>query len=186
MSQYYHDLPGSLSKQEFIKQLIRVNQAGEYGAKRIYQGQISVLKHDECADTLKHMAAQEEAHLSYFIDQAKDRQVRPTVMIPVWHVLGYVLGAGTALLGKRAAMACTVAVEEVIDEHYKEQLKVLTEAYPEEEETLKACIEKFRQEELEHRDIGIAHEALHTPGYRALTGVVKMGSKLAIWLSKRI
>lgn len=186
MSKYYHDLPGSLSKEEFIEQLIRVNQAGEYGAKRIYQGQISVLNNDECANTIKHMAEQEEAHLAYFVNQVKDRQVRPTVLMPVWHVLGYVLGAGTALLGKRAAMACTVAVEEVIDEHYKEQLEILAQTYPEEEDALKARIEQFRQEELEHRDIGIAHDALNTPGYRALTGAIKAGSKLAIWLSKRI
>jgi 3-demethoxyubiquinol 3-hydroxylase len=186
MEKFCNSLPGSLSKEQIIQQLIRVNQAGEYGAKRIYQGQMAVLKNDSCIGALKHMAEQEEEHLSYFNGQVRDRMVRPTALMPVWHVLGYALGAGTALLGKKAAMACTVAVEEVIDEHYQQQLVLLKTRYADEETILATQIEQFRQEELEHRDTGLEHHAKETPGYDLLTGAIKAGSRLAIWLSKRI
>lgn len=174
-------LPGDLTKDEFIEQLIRVNQAGEYGAKRIYAGQMSVLKNDECFETLKHMADQEDEHLKYFNDEMLKRKVRPTILSPVWHVAGYLLGAGTAFMGKKAAMACTVAVEEVIDEHYQEQLDMLGD----DEQDLKQKIADFRKEELEHRDIGLANEAESTSGYEILRDFVKLGSKLAIFLSKK-
>jgi ubiquinone biosynthesis monooxygenase Coq7 len=101
---------------------------------------------------------------------------------PLWHAAGYALGAATALLGERAAMACTVAVEEVIDQHYREQEEALGEAEPE----LKETIGRFRAEELEHRDIGLANEAELTLGYEGLTALIKFGSKAAIWLSTRI
>ena len=178
-------LPGSPTKEALLAQLVRVNQAGEFGAKRIYEGQIAVLKHAPCAQDIIHMAAQEEAHLSYFNNELASRKIRPTALMPVWHVLGYMLGAGTALLGEKAAMACTVAVEEVIDEHYREQLGMLTQIAPE-DASLSAHIEQFRQEELEHRDTGLRHDALHAPAYALLTGAIKAGSRLAIWLSKRV
>lgn len=182
---YRPGLPGSLSVQESMAQLIRVNQAGEYGAKRIYQGQMAVLKQDSCASTIAHMAEQEEQHLAYFNEQIRERQVRPTALMPVWHVLGYMLGAGTALLGKKAAMACTVAVEEVIDAHYRQQIEQLQVTAPH-EASLIGHIEQFRQEELEHRDIGVEYYAKETPGFMLLTGAVKTASRLAIWLSKRV
>lgn len=175
-------LPGDLTKEELLEQMIRVNQAGEYGAKRIYAGQMSVLKNDPCYPTLQHMAEQEEEHLQYFSQQLGDRMIRPTALMPLWHALGFAVGAGTALLGKEAAMACTVAVEETIDEHYREQLDQLGE----DETLLKNSIEKFRQEELEHRDIGLEHNAENAPGYEALKQLIKLGSRAAIALSKRI
>jgi ubiquinone biosynthesis monooxygenase Coq7 len=175
-------MPGDLPPETQVKQMIRVNHAGEYGARRIYQGQLAVLKGTKCENTIRHMAEQEEAHLAYFEEEVVKRQVRPTALQPVWHVLGFALGAGTALLGEKAAMACTVAVEETIDEHYQEQLEALDEG----ESALKAKIERFRAEELEHRDIGIEHDAEQTPGYEVLSGAIKAGSKLAIWLSKRV
>ena len=107
--------------------------------------------------------------------------MRPTVFQPVWHAAGWLLGAGTALLGNKAAMACTVAVEEVIDGHYAEQRAQLGE----DELALRDTIERFRAEELEHRDIGLAHHAEQAPGYRLLSAAIKTGSRAAIWLSTR-
>jgi ubiquinone biosynthesis monooxygenase Coq7 len=111
-----------------------------------------------------------------------DRRVRPTALGPLWHVAGYALGAATALLGGKAAMACTVAVEEVIDRHYARQAAAL----PESEDELKTTIEIFRAEEIDHRDLGLAHGATEAPAYPLLTGAIKAGSRLAIWLAERI
>ncbi|NDF12243.1 MAG: demethoxyubiquinone hydroxylase family protein [Proteobacteria bacterium] len=174
-------LPGDVPEKARIDAMIRVNHAGEYGAKRIYQGQLAVLRGKASAPVIQHMAEQEEKHLRYFNDAIVTRGVRPTVLSPVWHVLGFALGAGTAMLGEKAAMACTVAVEEVIDEHYRKQVDTLGE----EEKELKATIEQFRKEELEHRDTGLSHHAEEAPAYFALTQAVKATSRLAIWLSTR-
>ena len=111
-----------------------------------------------------------------------ERGVRPSVLHPLWHVAGFVLGAGTALMGERAAMACTVAVEEVIDEHYASQEERLDES----ESELKAHIAKFRADELEHRDIGLDHGAEQAPAYRLLSAVIKAGSRAAIWTAERV
>jgi ubiquinone biosynthesis monooxygenase Coq7 len=175
-------IPGDLSKKEALERIIRVNHAGEYGAKRIYAGQMAVLKNHECYDEIVHMAEQEEEHLAYFSQELNKRDIRPTALMPLWHVAAYAMGAATALCGEKAAMACTVAVEEVIDQHYQQQLAKLDE----DEQPLKDAIEKFRLEELEHRDIGIAHDAQSTPGYELLSAGVKTASKFAIWLSKRV
>lgn len=174
--------PGDLSYKEQVEQMIRVNHAGEYGAKRIYEGQLAVLKGKPCAETIEHMKEQELEHLSYFEDKISERKVRPTALHPLWHAAGFALGAGTALLGEKAAMACTIAVEEVIDEHYAEQLETLQENDAE----MKDSIMRFREEELEHRDIGIEHQGLETPGYAALSTAIKGASKVAIWLAKRV
>lgn len=174
--------PGDLPYDEKVKQAIRVNHAGEYGAKRIYAGQMAVLKNDPCYEELKHMAEQEQEHLSYFENEIKQRRVRPTALLPVWHVLGFAVGAATALAGKKTAMACTVAVEETIDQHYREQLGELQD----DEKKLKKNIEKFRQEELEHRDIGLEHEAEKAFGYQLVSQAIKLGSKVAIEISKRV
>ena len=115
-------LPGDPSKAEMIKRMIRVDQAGEYGAVRIYEGQLSVLGKSASAPALEHMAEQERRHLDAFNKLIPERRVRPTALLPLWHVAGFALGAGTALLGEKAAHACTVAVEEVIDEHYAGQI----------------------------------------------------------------
>jgi 3-demethoxyubiquinol 3-hydroxylase len=131
---------------------------------------------------LRHMQAQEQAHLDTFSRLAGERRVRPTALLPLWHVAGYALGAATAMLGHRAAMACTVAVEEAIDEHYQAQEAALGE----DEAALRAHIAAFRAEELEHREIGLAHEAERAPGYRLLSAAIKAGCKLAIKASERI
>lgn len=176
--------PGDLDHEERMAQLLRVNHAGEYGARRIYEGQLAVLGKSEKGPLLRHMLEQEVEHLRHFDKMLPERRVRPTLLQPVWHFAGFALGAATALMGERAAMACTVAVEEVIDEHYAEQADAL-EAHPEEQE-LRETIERFREEELEHRDIGLEHEAEQAPAYELLSGVIKAGSRAAIWLCKRV
>ena len=175
-------LPGDPRPTDAVARMIRVDQAGEFGATRIYAGQHDVLRRTPSGPLIKHMAEQEQEHLDAFNKMLTERRVRPTLMTPIWHVAGYAMGAGSALLGEQAAMACTVAVEEVIDEHDAAQAERLGE----DEAALKATIEKFRQEELEHRDIGYAEGAEQAPGYPVLTRAVKSASKLAIWLSERI
>lgn len=175
-------LPGEKTTAELVDEVIRVDHAGEYGAQRIYAGQLAVLKNHACAPTIQHMAEQETEHLATFEKYMKTRGARPTALMPLWHVLGYAMGAGTALLGERAAMACTVAVERVIAEHYAEQ----NDALPEHEHELKATIRKFRDEELEHHDIGLEHGAEQTPFYDLLGAAISGATRTAIWLSKRI
>lgn len=175
-------LPGDLGTDEQLRRMIRVDQAGEYGAARIYAGQLSVLADSPVGPTIRHMEEQEQVHLDTFNRMVKERRVRPTALQPLWHVAGYALGRGTALLGRRAAMACTVAVEEVIDAHYGEQEARLG---PDESE-LKAVIAKFRAEEVEHRDIGLAHEAELTTAYPALLALIKAGTRAVIWVAERV
>ncbi len=176
-------LPGDGPRRPALERMIRVDQAGEYGAVRIYEGQMAVLgRRSANAAALKHMRDQEQVHLDTFNDLIRQRRVRPTAMTPVWHVMGFALGAGCALLGEKGAMACTVAVEETIDGHYKRQAEALGEEEPE----LRETIERFRAEELEHRDIGLRNGADEAPAHDLLTGVVKAGSRLAIWVSERI
>ena len=175
-------LPGDRTPEQDIARMIRVDHAGEYGAARIYTGQLAVLGRADKGDLLRHMRDQEQVHLDTFADLIGKRRVRPTVMLPFWHIAGFALGAATAAMGERAAMACTVAVEEAIDEHYAAQAEALGEEEPE----LKQTIERFRAEELEHRDIGIAHEAEKTPGYRLLYAAIRAGCKVAIRVSERI
>jgi ubiquinone biosynthesis monooxygenase Coq7 len=175
-------LPGDASERERVERMIRVDHAGEYGARRIYEGQLAVLGHSRAAPLLRRMQAQEQVHLDMFAGMIADRQVRPTALLPLWHVAGFALGAATAALGERAAMACTVAVEEAIDAHYARQEAALGEA----ETDLRATIARFRAEELEHRDIGLAHEAERAPGYRLLSAMIKAGCRAAIAVSERI
>lgn len=175
-------LPGDLSNREMIERIIRVDHAGEYGAARIYEGQLAILGRGEKGDILRHMKAQEQVHLDTFAGLIAERRVRPTALLPFWHLAGYALGAATAAMGTRAAMACTVAVEEAIDEHYREQAAAL----PDEEAPLRETIERFRAEELEHRDIGLEHEAELAPAYRLMSAVIKAGCKVAIKISERV
>ena len=177
-------LPGDPSKEEYVERLIRVDHAGEYGAVRIYEGQLAILGKKPSGPILQHMLEQEKAHLATFDKLINERRVRPTALMPLWHVAGFALGAATAMMGERAAMACTVGVEEAIDEHYQSQIEAL-EPYSDEANLRETCV-KFREEELEHRDTGLDHGAKQAPGYEVLTGAIKVGSKLAIWLSKRI
>jgi ubiquinone biosynthesis monooxygenase Coq7 len=162
--------------------MIRVDHAGEYGARRIYEGQLAVLHRSKKAELLRRMRAQEQHHLDTFAELIVRRRVRPTAMLPLWHVAGFALGAASALLGQRAAMACTVAVEEASDAHYAGQTAELGD----DEQDLRTTIETFRQEELEHRDIGLAHEAELAPGHRLLSRVIKAGCKTAIAISERV
>lgn len=177
-------MPGDPTLEETLSQMLRVNHAGEYGAGRIYAGQIAALKKSACRPTLEHMQAQEKRHLEVFEKMLTARRVRPTLLQPVWHAAGYALGYITGKMGEKAAMACTVAVEEVIDEHYHSQETFLNNVPA--EQPLKAVISQFRQEELEHRDIGLAHHAEAAPFYHRLSKGIKMASRAAIWLSKRI
>lgn len=174
-------MPGDLTHDQMIERMIRVDQAGEYGAVRIYKGQLAVLGKGDKKELLEHMLEQEEVHLDTFNKMAAKRRVRPTFFTPIWHAAGFALGAGTALLGEKAAMACTVAVEETIDGHYAEQIEELGETEPE----LSATFAKFREEELEHRDIGYEHGAEQAPAYNLLSKAIKSGSKFAIWVSER-
>ncbi|MEX1306374.1 MAG: demethoxyubiquinone hydroxylase family protein [Rhodovibrionaceae bacterium] len=174
--------PGDLTGRQRLERILRVDHAGEYGARRIYEGQLAVLKRSASRPAIQRMWEQEAKHLDYFERALPDRRVRPTLLQPLWHVAGFALGAATAALGERAAMACTVAVEEVIDQHYASQQDALGEDEPE----LSASIAEFRAEELEHRDTGLAHEAEQAPAYPLLSAVIKAGSRAAIWLSERV
>ena len=173
-------LPGDLNKEQLLDQIIRVNHAGEYGAKRIYAGQLDVLKDPEDQKTIKHMAEQEDVHLEYFAQEMQKRRVRPSLFLPIWHALGYALGAGTAALGKNAAMVCTEAVEEVINEHYQEQLQQAD--IPDD---LAKNIEKFRQEELEHHEIATSQMTNLNLGHKLLYETIKIGCKISIGIAKK-
>jgi len=177
-----HRLPGDPDARETLARMIRVDHAGEYGARRIYDGQLAVLKRSPAAPVIRHMAKQEQRHLAAFDKLLVARRVRPTALAPLWHVAGFALGAASALLGERAAMACTAAVEEVIDAHYQGQLDRLGGDEPE----LSATIAEFRGDEIEHRDTALAHGAGESPGYEPMTALVKAGTRVAIWLSTRI
>ncbi len=182
MSDTSQRLPGDATNRRMIERIIRVDHAGEYGAKRIYQGQLAVLGRGDKGPVLRHMQAQEQVHLDTFAELIARRRVRPTALLPLWHIAGFALGAATAALGERAAMACTVAVEEAIDEHYAGQTATLGD----DEAPLRDTIEAFRAEELEHRDIGLEHGAEQAPGYTVLSRVIKAGCRLAIAVSERI
>jgi len=175
-------MPGEPGRAETIARMIRVDQAGEYGAARIYAGQLAVLGRTRAAPTLRRMAEQEQRHLDEFNRLMVERRVRPTLLQPLWHVAGFALGAATAMLGEKAAMACTVAVEETIDAHYRRQAERLGDAEPK----LKGTIEEFREDELEHRATALDHGAKDAPLYAPLTAAIKNASRLAIWLSERI
>lgn len=177
----YGRQPGDPSREEILARMLRVDQAGEYGAKRIYDGQLAVLGRSGAAPLLRHMAAQERKHLETFDRLVVRRRVRPSLLSPLWHVSGFALGAGTALLGERAAMACTEAVEEVIDEHYGRQIAALGS----DEADLKAKVSEFRAEEIEHRDAARAAGAAEAPVYPLLKQSIRAGARLAIWLAER-
>lgn len=163
--------------------MIRVDQAGEFGATRIYAGQLAVLRRDSAAAKLvSRMADQEQRHLDRFNAMMTERRVRPTALQPIWNVAGFALGAATALVSEKAAMACTEAVEIEIDRHYGRQLEELGEDDPE----LSADIAEFRADELEHRDVARDAGAAQAVGYPILTAAVRAGCRLAIGLSKRI
>lgn len=163
--------------------MLRVDQAGEYGATRIYAGQLAVMgSRHPAAREIAGMAAQEERHRKRFDAMLAERRVRPTLLQPFWNVAGYGLGMATALMGPKAAMACTAAIETEIDRHYGEQLAELGDSDPE----LSKVIAEFQAEEVEHKEAAIAHGAESAFAYPVLSGAIRAGCRLAIELSKRI
>jgi len=174
--------PGQPPSKAQVAAMLRVNLAGEYGAKRIYEGQLAILKNSSSAPLIEHMKEQELNHLKAFEDWVVKDRVRPTLFQPLWHIAGYALGVGTALLGEKAAMACTVAVEEVIDQHYDHQLARLGS----ENSELSHLIQTCQAEEREHRDLALKEGAQETPVYPILSHAIKTASRLAIWLSERV
>lgn len=183
-SNHTRALPGDRAAPatDTLASMLRVNHAGEYGAQRIYAGQLAVLGRRPIARELRHMAAQEDVHLNAFNKLLPEHGVRPTALLPLWHIAGYALGVGSALLGEKAAMAATVAVESVITEHYDEQLHsgALQPA------GLQATVQQFRNEEMEHHDTGLAHDAESAPLYPVLSMAIRGICKVAIFASKRI
>lgn len=176
-------LPGEPPLAERVAEAIRVDQAGEYGAARIYAGQMAVLGHrHRLAPLIRHMAEQEARHLESFDRLMTERGVRPSALQPFWHVAGYALGAATALMGERAAMVCTEAVEQEIDAHYGEQKAELASAEPE----LAAMIDEFQAEEVAHRDLAIENGARDLPGHDLIAGAIRLGCRVAIALAKKI
>ena len=178
--------PGLGAGQARLAEILRVDHAGELGAVHIYRGQRAVFSKardkGRITGKLAEMEAHEAQHLAAFDKLLTDNRVRPTLMVPLWRLAGFALGAGTALLGEKAAHACTAAVETVIEEHYAAQIAELSEQRPE----LAADLTRFRNDELAHRDEAIAEGALDAPGYPLLAGLIRAGCKAAIKISERI
>ncbi len=169
------------NKAEMIGRFLRVDHAGELGAKRIYEGQIAVLRGHPVTAEIEHMKEQEQVHLDTFERLLNDYEVRPSALSPFWNVAGYALGAVTAAMGVKAAMACTIAVEEVIGGHYQQQ----AEALGDDEAELRATLVQFRDEELEHLDKAVEHDGEDAVGYPILRHVIQTGCRAAIKLAER-
>jgi len=166
-------------------EMIRVDQAGEFGATRIYAGQLAIIgDRGPHSAQIRHMAEQEEVHRARFDALMARRGIRPTALQPFWSVAGYALGAATALVGPEAAMACTAAVEEEIDRHYTAQLDELERDGDDPE--LAGMIEEFREEEREHRETALASGAEQAPAYPLLSGAIRLGCRAAIRLAEKI
>ena len=169
-----------------VQEFIRVDHAGERGAVKIYEGQLlalnTIVKNDELKKKIEDMKEHEIEHCQFFEKEIKKRNIEPTKFLPLWDLLGVGLGFGSTLLGKKAAMLCTASVEEVIDKHYLDQINQLG---PEEEE-LKKTITKFRQDELDHKDIAYEEGATKKGFYSIMDRIIKTGSKLAINISEKI
>ena len=178
--------PGGPSAGTRRAAMIRVDHAGEYGAVRIYEGQLAVLgrqaRVEATRDAVREMAAQEKRHLERFDALIAEHNVRPTALRPLWDAAGFMLGAATALMGEKAAMACTAAVEEVIEAHYAKQGETLSGSG----DPLGAVIAEFRTDEAAHRERALAAGAESAPGYRLLSSAIKTGCRLAIKLSEKI
>ena len=168
-------LPGD--RTHAVAAMIRVDHAGEYGAARIYAGQLAIMgaRHKD-SSTIQHMQAQEARHLKTFDRLIIERRVRPTLLGPIWHLAGFALGAATALIGPKAAMACTAAVETVIEDHYAQQSLALGNSDPE----LSSIIDDFRADEIAHRDTALAHGAEAAVAYPLMAAVIKTGCRVAI------
>ena len=169
-----------------VEEFIRVDHAGERGAVKIYEGQLLALntfiKDDDLKKKIEEMKVHEKEHCNYFENEIKKRNIEPTKFLPLWDILGVGLGFGSAILGKKAAMLCTASVEEVIDQHYLDQIKQLNNN----EKKLKEKIIKFREDELHHKDIAYKEGATKKGVYSILDKVIKTGSKIAISISEKI
>ena len=169
-----------------IEEFIRVDHAGERGAIKIYEGQLlalnTVCKDEKLKETIKTMKLHEKEHLDFFEEEIKKRNINPTKFLPLWDLLGIGLGFGSTLLGKKAAMLCTASVEEVIDEHYQNQIDQINN----DEKKLKEKIIKFREDELNHKDIAYQEGATKNGIYSVLDKVIKVGSKVAISISEKV
>ncbi|CAG8635775.1 15906_t:CDS:2, partial [Cetraspora pellucida] len=174
-------------QKKLIDGMIRVDQAGEIGANWIYKGQMVILGRDKkVGPVIQEMWDQEKHHLRMFDEMIPRYRVRPTLLRPIWEAVGFILGAGTALMGKEAAMACTEAVETVIGEHYNDQLRDLLHIENVDVEDLKKIIKEFRDDELHHLDTAVDYEARKAPLYSLLSTVIHNGCKAAIWITTRI
>ena len=169
-----------------LEEIIRVDHAGERGAIKIYEGQLLALKtikQDEALkDKIEEMKEHEKEHLDYFEKEILKRKIKPTYLLPIWDIMGVTLGFGTALIGKKAAMLCTASVEEVIEDHYKNQLKKLGN----DERDLKTKIEKFKEDEIEHKNIAYEAGATSKGLYSIMYKIIKTGSRIAITISEKI
>jgi ubiquinone biosynthesis monooxygenase Coq7 len=174
------------TNQKTLEEIIRVDHAGERGAIKIYEGQLLALKtirQDEMLkDKIEEMKEHEQEHLNYFEKEIQKRKIKPTYFLPLWDVMGVALGFGSALLGKKTTMLCTASVEEVIDEHYKNQLKKLGN----DEKDLKKKIEKFKEDEINHKNIAYEHGATNKGLYYIMDKVIRTGSRIAITISEKI
>jgi|TARA_B000000609_G_C24097166_1_gene306247 ubiquinone biosynthesis monooxygenase Coq7 len=174
------------TNQRKLEEFIRVDHAGERGAIKIYEGQLlalnTLIKNDELKKTISEMKKHEEEHSNFFEDEIEKRNIEPTKLLPLWDLLGLGLGFGSTILGKRAAMLCTASVEEVIDEHYKSQIEQIEV----DEKDLKEKIIKFRQDELDHKNIAYEKGATKKGLFSIMDKVIKTGSKVAIKISEKI
>ena len=174
------------TNQKILEEIIRVDHAGERGAIKIYEGQLLALKtikqDNELKDKIEKMKEQEKEHLEYFEKEIQKRKIKPTYLLPLWDLMGVTLGFGTALLGKKAAMLCTASVEEVIEDHYQDQLKKLGN----DEKDLKAKIEKFKKDEINHKNIAYNSGASNKGFYSVMDKIIQTGSKIAITISEKI
>ncbi|NP_001297984.1 5-demethoxyubiquinone hydroxylase, mitochondrial [Esox lucius] len=178
--------PRDETVKKMLDSMLRVDHAGEYGANRIYAGQMAVLGRSQTGPLIQEMWDQEKRHPAKFNEILSENRVRPTLLLPIWNVAGFLLGAGTALLGKEGAMACTVAVEESISEHYNSQIRTLMEEDPDRYVELLQVIKEFRDDELEHHDTGLEHDAESLPGYKLLKSAIQLGCTAAIYISQRV
>ena len=169
-----------------LEEFIRVDHAGERGAIKIYEGQLlalnTIVKDDDLKKIINEMKQHEQEHFDFFEREIKERNINPTKLLPIWDLLGLGLGFGSTILGKKAAMLCTASVEEVIDEHYKNQIDQLEN----DEKNLKKIITKFRKDELDHKDIAYEEGATKKGFYSLMDKVIKTGSKFAISISEKI
>jgi ubiquinone biosynthesis monooxygenase Coq7 len=181
----YSPIIGDKRKRELMDKILRVDHAGEFGAQRIYAGQLALMSESQYRHEVEEMRSQELKHYKKMKELVRERRVRPSLLSPFWNVAGFLLGYGSALLGKEAAMACTVAVEEVITTHYNDQLREVIEKTPEDVE-LRQTLKEFRDDESEHRDIALKLNAEKAPLYGVLYNSIKAGVKLSLWIATHI